>query len=285
MILMPKGVGMRFDQLREWISRGEEKSEQVTMALVERFKTTFNQVECVALGDITPLLFHFCIALPVVPTLGLGPDGHPIRGGFLPPVPLPRRMWAAGALELHGHIRVGETVIRRSRIQDVAQKDGRAGKLCFVTVNHEISSNGRRVLNERQDIVYLDVVSSDGPKKAAAPAAHGRFHERVELTPTLLFRYSALTFNSHRIHYDLPYARETEGYPGLVVHGPLQATLLAQFAERLHGQRPRRFTFRSLSPLFCTSDLNLNAEDDGTAMRLWTAAPQGPVAMEARAEW
>lgn len=276
---------MHLDRLREWISREEERAEQVTPVLVERFKATLDQETQATEGDIVPLLFHFCIALPTIPTSGLGPDGHPMRGGFLPPVPLPRRMWAAGALEFRDHIRVGETVIRRSVIQDVTQKEGRAGKLCFVTVRHEISSNGRMVLNERQDIVYLDAANSDGPKKAAPPAAQGRFHERIQPTPALLFRYSALTFNSHRIHYDLPYAREAEGYPGLVVHGPLQATLLAQFAERLHGQRPARFTFRSLAPLFCTSDVVLHAEEDGTAMRLWTAAPQGPVAMEARAEW
>ncbi|MFC0340735.1 FAS1-like dehydratase domain-containing protein [Paracoccus niistensis] len=271
------------DHLRQWIGREETKSELLTPAAVDRFNATFDVTGEPRDGDAAPAMIHLCVAPPAAPTAQLGPDGHPARGGFLPPVPLPRRMWAGGRFAFTGDIRVGETVTRRSTIRDVSVKHGRTGTLCFVTVDHRIDSNGREAVRERQDIVYRGTDS--GRAKPADPAPHGAHRRQLEPSAALLFRYSALTFNGHRIHYDAPYVRDVEGYPGLIVHGPLQATLLVQFAEQLRGRRPALFEFRSLSPLFDDADFTLNAAEDGEALSLWTSYADGPVAMQARATW
>ncbi len=273
---------MDLEHLRQWIGREESAAEQLTAALVDRFNATFDRPGAAVAGGPAPLLIHLCLAPPAAPTAGLGPDGHPARGGFLPPVPLPRRMWAGGAFAFHSAIRVGETVARRSTIRDVTVKQGRSGTLCFVTVDHRIEADGRLAVEERQDIVYRAAGTPDG---RAAPAPQGAQRRQVVPSAALLFRYSALTFNGHRIHYDAPYVRQVEGYPGLIVHGPLQATLLAQYAEALRGRPPARFAFRSLSPLFDDADFTLNAVEEEGGLKLWTARAQGPVAMEARAGW
>lgn len=274
------------DHLREWIGREETRSELLTDALVERFNATFDRQGSLEDGAAAPLFIHLCLGQPAAPTAELGPDGHPARGGFLPPVPLPRRMWAGGEVAFHDDIRIGEVVTRRSIIADVTLKEGRTGTLCFVTVNHHVTSGGRDVLSERQDIVYRDVDTPGGaPRPAPEPAPPGDNRRDIPVTPAFLFRYSALTFNGHRIHYDVPYVTGEERYPGLIVHGPIQATLLAQYAADLHGRVPARFSFRSLSPIFGTHDLSINASMDGDEMKLWTAATDGPVAMTARAVW
>ncbi|MBY0135841.1 FAS1-like dehydratase domain-containing protein [Paracoccus yeei] len=277
--------GLDIDHLRQWIGREEVASELVTDSLVGRFNATFDFPGQARDGDAAPVMIHLCLAPPAAPTRDLGPDGHPMRGGFLPPVPLPRRMWAGGAMRFSGDIRVGDRVRRVSTIRDVTLKTGRSGALCFVTVDHRIESDGRLAVEERQDIVYRDADSGAGAAGRAEPAPRGP--HRVTVTPSaaLLFRYSALTFNGHRIHYDNPYVRTAEGYPGLIVHGPLQATQLVQFAERIHGRRPALFEFRSLSPLFDIADYTLNAVEDGDGLRLWTCYADGPVAMQARATW
>ncbi|WP_353429854.1 FAS1-like dehydratase domain-containing protein [Paracoccus denitrificans] len=273
------------DHLRRWIGRSEEQSELVTDSLIGRFNATFDLEGLPRDGDAAPVMIHLCLAPPTAPTSGLGPDGHPARGGFLPPVPLPRRMWAGGAMRFHDDIRVAERVTRSSTIRDVTVKEGRTGVLCFVTVDHRIESAGRLVVEERQDIVYRNADAPGGAKRTSEPAPHGAHRVVVQPSAPLLFRYSALTFNGHRIHYDTPYVREEEGYPGLIVHGPLQATQLVQFAEKISGRRPALFEFRSLSPLFDIADYTLNAVGDGEGLRLWTSYADGPVAMEARATW
>ena len=273
------------EHLRQWIGRGETRSELLTAAAVDRFNATFDIEAEATDGDIAPAMIHLCLAPSAAPTSALGPDGHPARGGFLPPVPLPRRMWAGGALTFTGDIRVGETVRRQSTITEVTMKDGRSGPLCFVTVQHRISANDRPVLTERQDIVYRGADAGGGATKPPVPAPHGTHRVTVVPAPPLLFRYSALTFNGHRIHYDAPYVRKAEGYPGLIVHGPMQATMLVQLAARIRGRRPARFEFRSLSPLFDDADFTLNATDDGDGLQLWTCSSDGPTAMEARATW
>lgn len=272
------------DHLRGWIGRQDSGSETVSPALVEKFHATFDLKAPATAGAEAPLMIHLCLGQPAVPTSELGPDGHPARGGFLPPVPLPRRMWAGGAMEFHAPIRIGEEVTRRSTIRDVTVKTGRTGTLCFVTVDHEVTSDGRLAVTERQDIVYRDI----GKTAAAATdqgLPQGDDFRKIAPSAALLFRYSALTFNGHRIHYDTPYTREEEGYPGLIVHGPMQATMLAQYAADLRGTRPKTFSFRSLSPLFDIADFTLNAEPLDQGLRLWTSYLGGPVAMEARADW
>lgn len=274
------------DHLRTWIGREEVRSELVTEAMTDRFKATFNLEGAAKNGDAAPTLIHLCLAPPAEPTSSLGRDGHPKRGGFLPPVPLPRRMWAGGAFIFHDEIRIGEIATRRSTIREVTVKDGRTGMLCFVTVDHRIESGKRLAIEERHDIVYRDIeTAGSAPKAAPRPAPQGSDRVVVEPSAALLFRYSALTFNGHRIHYDNPYVRKEEGYPGLIVHGPMQATMLVQFAEKLRGKCPSQFDFRSLSPLFDDAPFTLNAEADGDSLRLWTAYVNGPVAMEAHATW
>jgi 3-methylfumaryl-CoA hydratase len=199
-------------------------------------------------------------------------------------------MWAGGRLLFQGELRIGETLTRRSTIREVTAKEGRSGLLCFVKVEHVLQAGDRRVLIEDQDIVYRAADDREEPPPGSSPlppppAPAGQHRRVVTPSPALLFRYSALTFNGHRIHYDLPYARNVEGYPGLVVHGPLQATLLAHFAEAILGRPPSEFSFRSLSPLFDDADVTLNATENEAGIRLWTSRPNGPVAMEAQARW
>ena len=264
------------DRLRRWIGREETASDRVTPALVDRFRATLGlSPASLAARSPAPRLIHFCLCAPASPTEALGEDGHPARGGFLPLVPLPRRMWAASDIAFDGDLFIGDEVRRRSTIADVAVKAGRSGALCFVTVDHAIESGGAIRVRDRQTLVYR---AADAPvvPNPVPLAPYGEEVAIMEPTPTLLFRYSALTFNGHRIHYDRPYAVEVEGYPGLVVHGPLQASLLFDMAARRAGRSPDRFAFRGVSPLFDIHPMQLHAApgEDGT-MTLWTGRPAG----------
>ena len=279
---------LNLPHLREWIGGEEIVEDLLSPALVDRFRAALDLPgDAARAGDIAPRLIHFCLCQPAVPTKALGTDGHPETGGFLPPVPLPRRMWAASALHFNGDLRVGDVVRRRSRIADVTAKQGRSGTLCFVTVEHEVSVDGREAIAERQSIVYREAETATGAPAATDPADAGETVVTRDITPPLLFRYSALTFNAHRIHYDLPYAVQEEGYPALVVHGPLQATLLLHLAAQCcAGRPPDKFEFRSISPLFANDPVMLHAGGlDSDRLDLWTARPQGPAAMRAQAIW
>lgn len=275
------------DHLRNWIGSEDSAEEQLTSALVQRFNATLNRTSAREAGAEAPALIHLCLCQPATSTAELGPDGHPARGAFLPPVPLPRRMWAGGQFTFHTPIRVGANVARKSLVRDVTEKKGRSGSLCFVTVEHAITSDGTLAVTERQDIVYREAAKpeEDITRSALPPAANGDQQRRIEVNAPLLFRYSALTFNSHRIHYDTPYSRTEEHYPGLVVHGPLQATHLCNFAAALREAMPAKFEFRSLAPIFDTDDFVLHASDEDDGLKLWTAVPGGPLAMEASARW
>lgn len=275
------------DHLRGWIGRSEEAEDVITPALAMRFATTVGgDAAGVKPGALAPAAIQWCLAPATVPMSGLCRDGHPKRGGFLPPVPLPRRMWAGGLLRFHDPLRVDDSVRRRSRIEDVAMKEGRTGTLCFVTVEHEYSTPRGLALTERQDLVYRALDRT--PARAAPPpseAEPAQWQKRYAADPVLLFRYSALTFNGHRIHYDRRYCIEEEGYPGLVVHGPLQATLLLNLAEEVRGTRPASFSFRGVSPFFDGQDLLVNARDKDGGLALWTSDAAGRQAMVAEACW
>ncbi|MCJ2097319.1 MaoC family dehydratase N-terminal domain-containing protein [Methylobacterium sp. E-046] len=271
--------------LRGWIGREETHLAEVTEDLVARFHATLDRPGSPPRrGEPAPRLIHHCLSPQTVPTATLAEDGHPQRGGFLPPVPLPRRMWAGSTVRFHRDIHVGDAVERRSSIADVSLKQGRTGPLCFVTVEHALSVDGERAISERQDIVYRG--AEDGaPGKSAPTTAPGCHTSAVEPGAPLLFRYSALLFFAHRIHYDRRYAIKVERYPGLVVHGPLQAVLLMNFAADLHGAPPDRFSFRSGAPLFDDGPFTLNADESGDGLALWTAGPSGAPAMRAEAGW
>lgn len=275
--------------LQQWIGRTQVAEDVVAPSLVDRFNATIGLDAGRARGgDVAPRLIHFCLCVDAVPIAALGADGHPARGDFLPPVSLPRRMWASSALQFEGDLRVGDAVRRHSRLASVEVKQGKGGVLCFVKVEHRITANDQPVVTETQTIVYRDAAAgASAPAPAPDPAPQGVDVTRVDISPPLLLRYSALTFNAHRIHYDLPYATGEEGYPGLVVHGPLQATLLFHFAARCHdGRAPDRFAFRGIAPAFCGVPLDLHAGHmEAGKLALWSAAPQGPIAMQAEAEW
>ena len=287
--------GLDVSALRQWIGKEEVVGARVNFELMRRFRATFDLTqESDQPGDEAPPGIHWCLAPQVAPTAELSPDGHPARGGFLPPVPLPRRMWAGGTLEIGRPLRGGDEVHRTSRIEDVTLKKGRTGQLCFVTVMHALTAGAETVLRERQDLVYR-ATGQGAPWLSSTPAPAtpdnvsaepaDLWHRAVDAHPTLLFRYSALTFNGHRIHYDRRYCLEEEGYPGLVVHGPLQATLLLQFATQIGGAWPKRFSFRSEAPLFDGVAFALHAERTAGGLRLSTADAAGRQAMRAEASW
>jgi len=272
--------------LRRWVGRSESAEDEISIERVRAFRATIGgDLSVPQKGDPAPLAFHWCLA-PRLSTLAEADiDGHPKRGDFLPPVPLPRRMWAGGELELLAPLRVGDTVARRSRIADVALKMGRSGPLCFVTVTHEFSTHGSTCLRERHDIVYRDKPSGEAMAPEAAARAHAA-ETVIDPSPILLFRYSALTFNSHRIHYDVEYAMHEEGYAGLVVHGPLQATLLLHHAAAIAGRAPRRLSYRGMAPLTHRQPFRIRSAPlrDG-ALECWTGSETVPIGMMASAFW
>jgi 3-methylfumaryl-CoA hydratase len=277
------------DHLRQWIGRTSEASDIVTAQLVKGLRATlFMEIGEPKPGDAAPFTAHWCLAQPVYPMSELGPDGHPTRGGFLPPVPLPRRMWAGGELEFFEALRVGDEMTRTSRISDVTIKTGSSGVLCFVSVEHQITTPRGTAIRERQDIVYRDMSTppASAPTKPPAPPPVAQHRESHTADPVLLFRYSALTFNGHRIHYDRDYVTKVEGYPGLIFHGPMQAAFLVEFAARLHGgAAPNTFSYRGVQPLFEGSEFSINANDTNSGMELWTANSAGMPTMKGTATW
>ena len=276
------------EHLRQWIGRTEEASDIVTAQLVKGLRATlFMEIGKPKPGDAAPFTAHWCLAQPVYPMSELGRDGHPTRGGFLPPVPLPRRMWAGGKLEFFDALRVGDAMTRTSRISDVTMKTGSTGALCFVSVDHQITTPRGTAIRERQDIVYRDgsTAQASAPAKPGAPPA-AQHRESHMADPVLLFRYSALTFNGHRIHYDRDYVTKVEGYPGLIFHGPMQAAFLVEFAAKLHrGAAPKKFSYRGVQPLFEGGEFSINANENGTSMELWAANSAGQPTMKGTATW
>ncbi|WP_199796882.1 HTD2 family dehydratase [Pseudomonas chlororaphis] len=230
-----------------WIGRSQQARDLLSDNLLKRIAATFGE-PVPAHGAALPPLWQWCFFQEPLAESALGGDGHPARGGFLPPAANRNRMWAGGRLEFFEPLRAGFDAHCLSTISHVEEKTGRTGALLFVTVRHEYSQDGRLAIREEQDIVYRE---PSPPKQGSGePLIQGDWREAVEPSPTLLFRYSAVTFNGHRIHYDFPYVTETEGYPGLVVHGPLIATLSLRAFCRAHpGARLRRFSYRGLRPL------------------------------------
>lgn len=278
---------MDIDHLRGWIGRTHEAEDLVTPRLVAQFGATFApDVFAVPEGD-APVGLHWCLAPPAEPMAELAADGHAAKGGFLPPIPLPRRMWAGGAVETLAPLRLGDPVVRRSTVEDVLLKHGRSGPLVFVAVRHEVSTPRGLALRERHDIVYRDAPAPGAAPPPAPAPAEPRAADlawAVEGSPVLLFRYSALTFNGHRIHYDLPYVTGVEGYAGLLVHGPIQATLCFNLAAALLGRVPRHYAFRNVMPLVAGPVFRVaGVRGADGAVRCWTEGADGRARMEAEA--
>ena len=274
-------------RLRDWVGRSETRADFVTTAPLVALAATLDRDEPEPLpGSDVPPLAHWLYFQPHARQSVIGDDGHPQRGGFLPPVALPRRMWAGGRLEFHHPLQTGDEVTRESSIVSVDAKEGRSGRLVFVTVRHVIANARGVAITEEQDIVYREAPAAGATPQAPQPAsAIASFERTVVPDPVLLFRYSALTFNSHRIHYDRDYATRVEGYPGLVVHGPLIATLLVDLLRsEMPDVRLRRFAFTAVRPLFETAPFSVcGQETDAADVALWARDADGCLAMRAEA--
>ncbi|MCG3187998.1 MAG: Mesaconyl-C(4)-CoA hydratase [Rhodocyclaceae bacterium] len=276
-----------------WIGKREERVDHVNANHLAAWHATLDRDDPVPQeGDPVPPGFHWAMFPPLAPMSELGVDGHPKKGGFLPPIALPRRMWAGGRLTFFEPLRVGERVKRIGTIDRIEVKHGKSGQLVFVSVRYEIiGAAGGRIVEE-QDIVYREAVAAGGPapsvatEPAGAATSGGAWGREIEPAPTLLLRFSALTFNAHRIHYDRDYAMREEGYPGLVVHGPLLATLLLDLVRRqLPTERLARFRFKAGRPTFDISRFRIfGAPGDVPGhYRLWSTDNQGASATEAEA--
>jgi 3-methylfumaryl-CoA hydratase len=236
---------MAQDEFKDWIGRSVTRRDVVTERIVEQFRATFSPY----LFDAPcPPGLHWCLAVPVHPPENLGPDGAERKGLFLPPIDLSKRMWAGGCVETFGSFQSGDMAERLSRIADIKWRNGTSGKLCIVSVIHEFRARSSLVVRERHDLLFRDGgIARQLPEAEQMPP--GELRWKVEASPLLLFRFSALTFNGHRIHYDLPHARDVEGYDGLLVHGPLQATLMLNQFSVVQGEVPQRFDYRCVAPL------------------------------------
>ncbi|WP_374525522.1 MaoC family dehydratase N-terminal domain-containing protein [Sphingopyxis sp.] len=277
---------------QNWIGREDVRHDHIEAAAVNRWLATLDRA-APADGSV-PQAYHWCLCLPDAPTATLGADGHPVRedsdASFLPPIPLPRRMWAASKVEFIAPLRPGQSVMRISRVASITEKQGGTGKLVFAEVAHETHGDGVLAVREIQSIVFREPAPAGTPPAPPPPTgdsfdpSNWDAHRVLVPSEALLFRYSALTFNSHRIHYDLPYATAEEGYRGLVVHGPLTATLLLDLAQRQFGDNAvRRFDFRGTSPAICGEDLHLALRGTGDAVELGAFAVDGRQIMAATA--
>jgi 3-methylfumaryl-CoA hydratase len=272
---------------QSWVGRWETAADIAAPGPLARLAALLDHDQPPWPAGSLPPLAHWLYFLPSARQSLIDADGHPQRGGLLPPVPLPRRMWAGGRLRFIAPIAIGAAMTRRSTVLSVVPKAGKSGQMVFVTLRHEVFCEDRLAVSEEQDIVYRERASAGSAAAPAAPVAAIPFDARraVMPDPVLLFRFSALTFNAHRIHYDRDYARDVESYQGLVVHGPLIATLLVDHYLRHHpGQPISRFQFRAQNPLFDTAPFSLFLAAETDRVNLWAAEDDKPVAMTAAVE-
>lgn len=275
--------------LARWIGRRAQRVDWISPNHLAAWNATLDREEPFPNeGDPVPPTFHWALFPQLTRQSDLGPDGHARRGGFLPPVQLPRRMWAGSRIQFRAPLRVGDRVEQVSTIERVEEKRGRSGQLVFVTVRHVVSGPAGAAIEEEQDLVYRDVTTTDSAAAPAAPqpAPTGRWRRQIVPDDVLLFRYSALTFNGHRIHYDRRYATAEEGYPGLVVHGPLLATLLIDLLRReLPRAMVERFQFKAVRPAFDVSPITVEGGpgEEDRHVRLWSTDNRGQLGVEAEA--
>lgn len=281
-------LSLELDTLKQSIGKTEQTSNVIDARSVEQMQSIIGLPQAPMIGDALPNLWHWMYTLQLAPAPlnELNYDGHPKLGGFLPPVALPRRMWAGGRLTFLKPLIIGKTMERQSVINNVALKHGRSGALCFVTVGHQFSCQGAVCIEEEHDMVYRDNPAADakGPEYPV-PVHQASWSNQITPSPVTLFRYSAVTFNGHRIHYDRDFCYR-EGYPGLVVHGPLTATLLMKLAESQNTEKSAsQFNFKAIAPLFDTAVFTLNGciNEMGTGAHLWASNPDGRLALSAEA--
>ena len=280
---------MDITHLRQWIGRKECQEDIVTPFPVAALAATLDRHDPPPRdGDEIPHSAHWLYFLETAVASELGHDGHPKRGGFLPPVELPRRMWAGGRIDFRSPVCIGDRIRRESEVKSVEAKTGKSGALVFVMVQHTLYAGDRVAIVEEHDIVYREAAKpgETAPPGKTAPT-NAAWQRSVNMNEAALFRYSALIFNAHRIHYDIDYCREVEGYPGLIVHGPLQTTLLLDLCRR-HNPRPvRRLDYRATQPVFHQENFGVCGQPapDGATAELWTATAAGQYAMRATASF
>ncbi len=272
----------------DWIGSQESREDNITESSVQAILNVLDDVTTMLKkGDRLPPLWHWFFFLPRAPMTQIGADGHPERGGFLPPVTLPRRMFAGARMKFHDNLIIGQPATRDGEVIAVQEKRGGTGTLVFVTVRYRILQNGRLCVEEEQDIVYREPggpVAAPTPLDGVPHTTAGAWVQKVTPTPVLLFRFSAITFNSHRIHYDRPYAMQEENYPGLVVHGPLVATFLMDLVRRNTNRTVVGYVFRGRYPLFDTQPFHLVGQLSGDSVTLEAQGPDGTLCMTATAE-
>lgn len=263
------------------VGRSERVTDTLDLRQARLMQLTLDREATFASGDPLPPFWHYLYFNPQIRASDLGLDGHERLGRFIPDFGLPRRMWAGGRVTVDAPLRLGETVEKTSTIRAIEEKNGRSGQLCFVTVDHDFTVAGAHRMRETQTIVYRAAPATGVAPPPGTPAPDdAMFAREVTPDPVLLFRYSALIFYGHRIHYDADYARETEGYPGLVVQGPLIATLLIDLGlERLGARQLRAFDIRAMAPLFVTDPFSLQGRDTDQGVFLWARRPDGTIAM------
>jgi 3-methylfumaryl-CoA hydratase len=284
-----QGSAATVQDAQAWVGRVETRDGALTPELAGMLMGALGHPSALQpathTGAAMPPLWHWAAFPDFVPIADIATDGHPRPGGFLPPLPFNRRMWAGGRLSFRGRFAIGEGITKRSEILSVDFKTGSTGDMAFVRVGHDLRGQGGGAIREEQDIVYLPIPDSFRPPRTIPAPQAPLFDEAVDAGPVRLFRYSAATYNAHRIHYDRDYAREAEKYPGLVVHGPMQATLLMEAATRHSARMPTRFSLRGVHPMF-DGPLRLMGQADGAqALTLCTVAPGGHQGLQARFEW
>jgi 3-methylfumaryl-CoA hydratase len=263
-----------------WVGRTSTTTARLDPAQANRLAVTLDHEPDFTAGDALPPAWHWLYFHDLVATSKLGGDGHPKLGLIMPPSPLERRMWAAGRIEFVSPMLLGATATRATTIRSITPKKGGSGQLLFVTVEHDIRVDGRPTINEEQTIVYRELSAPPSGREPLAAPQDQDFSDQWQLDSPALFRYSALTFNSHRIHYDVDYARDIEGYPGLVVHGPLLVTLLLDSAVR-RNLDPASIDYRAVSPVFLPEAFSVNGRYDDGQVALWATTSSGYLAMDA----
>lgn len=272
--------------LTDWVGKSEQRIETIHQQALDGFSALMD--DTVPATSFLPAGGHWMYFLPTDQQANLAQDGHSYKGSFLPPVELPRRMWAGGRIKFLRPIKAGDTIEKTSTIQSVSEKEGRSGKLVFVTVEHKLKKSGDSYIQEEHDIVYREAAQEGDitPEPKSAPVDCD-WEQTIIPDPVMLFRYSALTYNGHRIHYDRDYVTSVEGYPGLIVHGPLIGTLLMKLAiDNMKGKSLKNFEFRNSSPVFDTAPFRIcGRQIDDDNCEVWATGPHGELAVMAAAQF
>ena len=280
-------MNINVNELKSWIGNDEIAFDEVSQSLEARFRATLDEDPGnPQKGEIASSGLHWALAPAVVKSSLLGKDSHPKKGEFLPPVPLPRRMWAGCRTHFLKPLKIGDLVKKRSSVVGINLKDGKSGLLCFVTANYEFFVDDQLIIKEDHDLVYRDYNKEDKTifVKNDLPFVKSDYEEKIFAHPTMLFRYSAITFNGHRIHYDYPYSTEEEGYKDLVFHGPLQATLMLRAAEKYKKAKVKSFSHRGVAPVYANDDLIINIENKpNDSLNCFTSTKDAGMTMKAEA--